>query len=247
MTDEKKYVNSNKEQSGTKYIDHLKEDEVIKGQEWVCLSFVSPEGIKNCSVRGLKIRGVYAKKEEADKRANELRDIDPDFHVFVGEVGKWLPWDPDPNSANEQNYMEKELNDLVKGYKENLERAKKMQQQRKSDMIQNAALEEQAKTGKGRADAVKDRLRKKFDAKKNQEKMDKLAKLALEPAAMTEKEKELVNLETELKKDDDKLKQERENLIEAEKQINEKTQSVKEIDNKLAKIQELYKKVNNKK
>jgi len=31
---------------GTKYIDHLSEDEPISRQNWVCLSFVSPEGIK---------------------------------------------------------------------------------------------------------------------------------------------------------------------------------------------------------
>jgi hypothetical protein len=70
----------------TKYVDHLNEDEPLTGQKWVCISFLSPEGIKNCSVRGLKIRGVYDLREDADKRAKELQETDPDFHVFVGEV-----------------------------------------------------------------------------------------------------------------------------------------------------------------
>ena len=49
---------------------------------------LSPEGIRNCNVRGLKIRGVYNTQEEANKRAEYLQKIDPNFHVFVGEVGK---------------------------------------------------------------------------------------------------------------------------------------------------------------
>ena len=55
----------------TKKVDFLKEDEPIHNQNWVCLSFLSPEGIKNCSTRGLKIRGVFATKEEAVKRADD--------------------------------------------------------------------------------------------------------------------------------------------------------------------------------
>jgi len=109
----------------TKYIDYLKEDTPIPRQNWVCVSFLSPEGIKNCSIRGLKIRGVYETKEQANKRADELKAEDEDFHVFVGEVGKWLAWDPDPNSVEDQQYQEKELNDLMKAYRDNLEKTKK--------------------------------------------------------------------------------------------------------------------------
>src|SRR3989304_5647810 len=106
----------------TKYIDYLTEDTPIPGQLWVCVSFLSPEGIKNCSVRGLKVRGVYGTHQEADNRAKELQKLDPDFNVFVGEVGKWLAWDPDPNDVQDSVYQEKELNDLMKGYKDNLEK-----------------------------------------------------------------------------------------------------------------------------
>ena len=46
------------------------------------------------SVRGVKIRGVYDSKQEAEKRAKELQVKDCSFHIFVGQVGYWLPWDP---------------------------------------------------------------------------------------------------------------------------------------------------------
>jgi hypothetical protein len=51
--------------SNTSTIDHLTEDEPIQGQLFVCLSFLSPEGIKNCSLRGVKFRGAFPTYETA--------------------------------------------------------------------------------------------------------------------------------------------------------------------------------------
>ena len=62
-------------------IDYLTEDDVIKSQQFVCLSFLSPEGISNCKIRGLKVRGVYATYEEATARAKKLRDADQYHHL----------------------------------------------------------------------------------------------------------------------------------------------------------------------
>ena len=57
--------------------------------------------------------------EEAAKRAAELQRSDRAFHVFVGQVGYWLPWDPTPDNVQDQQYLEKELNELMKNYKSN--------------------------------------------------------------------------------------------------------------------------------
>ena len=46
------------------------------------------------NIRGIKVRGVYSTQEEATARAKKLQTTDSDFHVFVGQVGYWLPWDP---------------------------------------------------------------------------------------------------------------------------------------------------------
>lgn len=242
-------------QSTTKYIDYLKEDDPIPGQLWVCISFLSPEGIKNCSLRGLKIRGVYGTRAEADKRAEELQKKDADFHVFVGEMGKWLPWDPEPNDVKDQVYLEKELNDLMKGYNENQEKSKKMQQERKEDMIKQSAKEEQSRLGKTKA-----RLRKKHAEKKQQVEIDHLVNrpppddLEINTDSdeetnklPTEKEKTLKELDDEIKKKDEMLKAEKQRLNENQKEIIEKTQTVETIDSKLAKIQQLYEKLNKKK
>lgn len=240
--------------SKTKYIDYLSEDPPIPGQLWVCISFLSPEGIKNCSLRGLKIRGVFGTKQEADKRAEELQKIDSDFHVFVGEMGKWLPWDPDPNDSGDQVYQEKELQDLMKGYKENLGKAAKVQEDRKKEMIQKAAREEQKTVSKTQAkNKTHARLIKQLEDKKKQESAkDELTKDDDEinqtgKKKVTDTELELKNIEEYVKQEEELAKSERERINETKKQIDNSAQNLESIDSKLSKIQELYERVNKKK
>jgi len=71
------------------------------------------------TVRGLKVRGVYDTQKEADFRAKQLRSRDSSHHVFRGQVGTWLPWDPNPDDIANQEYAEDELNTLMKKKKEN--------------------------------------------------------------------------------------------------------------------------------
>ena len=77
------------------------------------------------SVRGLKVRGTYSTRREAEIRAKVLQKRDPKFHVYVGSVGYWLPWDPNPDEIEDQEYNdagpEANLNRLAKQYKQNLE------------------------------------------------------------------------------------------------------------------------------
>lgn len=73
------------------------------------------------TVRGLKIRGAYSTREEAESRAKKLQKMDADHNIFVGQVGKWLPWDPSPSAIQDQEYAEDQLNTLMKKYKENEE------------------------------------------------------------------------------------------------------------------------------
>jgi hypothetical protein len=70
------------------------------------------------SIRTIKVRGVYDTSREAQVRAKVLQRIDPSFDVFVGQVGYWLPWDPETTKMNSE-YVNDELNTLMKNYKEN--------------------------------------------------------------------------------------------------------------------------------
>lgn len=64
------------------------------------------------STRGVKLRGVFNTQEEAEQRAKNLRERDPNHDIFVGPVGIWVPWDPDAYKTGKIEFMEDELNQL---------------------------------------------------------------------------------------------------------------------------------------
>jgi hypothetical protein len=97
------------------------------------------------SIRGLKVRGVYDSQKEASIRAQVLRRKDPSFNVFVGQVGYWLPWDPECENIPDQEYQEGQLNELVKKYKENLNNRDDMYEQVKTERIKKAKEEVNAR------------------------------------------------------------------------------------------------------
>lgn len=124
-------------------VDILTEDPEIKNQKYVLLSFLSPEKIKDkeSRVRALKIRGVFSCREDAEKHSRYLRDqIDPHFDIYVGEIGKWLPWD-DGDSTEDEEYAEKELNDLMKAYREQRELSKKEMLKRRAEAKAGGVVE----------------------------------------------------------------------------------------------------------
>jgi hypothetical protein len=71
------------------------------------------------TVQGIKVRGVFDTYAEAEHRCKTLQKIDPSFNVYVGQVGFWLPWDPEPSDIANQEYADEQLNTLMKKYKEN--------------------------------------------------------------------------------------------------------------------------------
>jgi hypothetical protein len=71
------------------------------------------------TVQGLKVRGTYDTYGEAAARAKTLQKLDPSHNVYVGQVGFWLPWDPEPADIGDVEYADDQLNTLMKKYKEN--------------------------------------------------------------------------------------------------------------------------------
>uniref|UniRef100_A0A6C0CDW4 Uncharacterized protein n=1 Tax=viral metagenome TaxID=1070528 RepID=A0A6C0CDW4_9ZZZZ len=151
-------------------VDYLDVDDVVPGQNYVCLSFVSPEALikkreafnvskflqSYCkeqnlefkdvyskyedfaykfsdklqrdfdeqnnfqtSMRGVKVRGVYDTRQAAESRAKKLSTSDSSFHVFVGQVGYWLPWDPNADGIQDEVFQNSQLNDMMEKYQEN--------------------------------------------------------------------------------------------------------------------------------
>jgi hypothetical protein len=90
------------------------------------------------SVRGFKARGNFSSQEEAELRAKLLRETDPNFDVFVGPVGTWLPWEPEAYKTGRVEYMEEELNQLAHEKKKNETVAKTAFEQRVKETKQKA-------------------------------------------------------------------------------------------------------------
>ena len=90
------------------------------------------------SVRGFKARGNFSSQEEAELRAKLLRETDPNFDVFVGPIGTWLPWEPEAYKTGRVEYMEEELNQLAHEKKKNEEVAKTTFEQRIKETKQKA-------------------------------------------------------------------------------------------------------------
>ena len=176
--------------------DFLSVDHKVPGQNFVCLSFISPEKVlkkkevyilheflksvceeyniehkdicekfedfkyKNeadltekftedndfqTNVRGVKVRGVYDTKREADVRAKVLQRQDKHHNVFVGQVGYWLPWDPSTEDIKDQEYQEDQLNQLMKKYNENADEKEEFYEQEKQEKIRKAREENRKK------------------------------------------------------------------------------------------------------
>ena len=86
-------------------------------------------------VRGVKVRGVFDTLEEATKRAGKLKITDPHFHVYVGEVGCWLPFSPSPEDLQDARYTETSLNTLMEKYKQNVEDREEFYRTRRDALV----------------------------------------------------------------------------------------------------------------
>ena len=71
------------------------------------------------NIRGVKVRRAFPSIEETQMFAKVLQRKYPKDNLFIGKVGCWLPWDPSEHLMPEVEYAERELNELMRKYKEN--------------------------------------------------------------------------------------------------------------------------------
>ena len=76
------------------------------------------------TTRGIKVRGCFPTQQEAELRCKMLRELDPNHDVYVGPVGMWMPWHPEAYKTGRVEYLEDELNQLMKEKKVNENKAK---------------------------------------------------------------------------------------------------------------------------
>jgi hypothetical protein len=121
------------------------------------------------NMRGVKVRRSFATVEETQMFAKVLQRRYPKDNLYIGKVGAWLPWDPSEHLMPEVEYAEKELNELMRKYKENesnkemffaeqreesIRKQKEENEQRKKQNVLEAAQEKKTLEN-GLADASK--------------------------------------------------------------------------------------------
>jgi len=135
--------------------DYLDEDKpfrhMVKKQNFCILSMLTPnsfpeskrEEFKEQKILGVKVRGVFETYDEAKKQAELLQKQDKFHNIFVGEVGKWLPFNVDiatMQTEEEPVYREKSLNTYMKAYKDSLKEEEVSEKQRKDEQLKGAKV-----------------------------------------------------------------------------------------------------------
>lgn len=112
------YVKENDKDIRKTTIKEAYDDFMFKNQTKLEEEFFAKNEFRT-SIRGLKVRGVTGTHGEAVALSKKLQRSDTIHNIFLGEVGKWLPWDPKPHQVADQEYAEDQLNTLMKKYKDN--------------------------------------------------------------------------------------------------------------------------------
>jgi predicted transcriptional regulator len=113
----------------------------VPGQNWACISFVSPDSNQKNKNLGMKIRGVFDLHSEAVDHVKRLIKLDPAFDIYICEMYNWCLVPPDPEKITDQTYQNEELNKIVGEYRKNQIYAKEHFEERKREMMEQAADE----------------------------------------------------------------------------------------------------------
>jgi len=136
----------------------------IQGQNWACVSFVSPDSNQKCKSIGMKIRGVFDQQAEAVDYVKRLIKLDPTFDIFVCDMYNWCLVPPDPEQIGNQTYQDETLNTIISEYRKNQIYAKEHFEERKREMLEQAADEAKQAVLKRMEDESKRELEEVIDA-----------------------------------------------------------------------------------
>ena len=98
------------------------------------------------TISGVKVRGVFDTYEQAKNRSEFLHKKDKNHNIFIGTVGCWCPFSPNPDDLLDQEYSETQLNTLMKEYKKNQNERDEVFEKRKQDAITNSIIKEEDET-----------------------------------------------------------------------------------------------------
>lgn len=84
---------------------------------------------------GIKIRKVCATEEEARAAAKDFHHLEPAVHVYVTEVGRWVPYIPFADAKIDTEYAREQLNELMNYQHKSMEYKKSLFEERTMNAI----------------------------------------------------------------------------------------------------------------
>ena len=232
--------------------DYLEEDKpfrhMVKKQNFCILSMLTPnafpeskrEEYKDQKILGVKVRGVFETYEDARKQAELLQKQDKFHNIFVGEVGKWLPFDVDIAKAETEDdpvYREKSLNTYMKAYKDSLKEEEVEEKKRKDEQLKGAKVvtgmtDAPASTGIGQtepsAPGQVPRTEQELSEEEQIKKVEEYANTDTTDTADTEDTL------------DDQINNTKEEKVKIQSDLEQSKNNLKELESKLASINEMY-------
>lgn len=170
--------------------DLLTEDTPVFAQNYFVLSYLLPSSKNKNSNPMFKMRGAYKTVEEAQERIKTLQMSDKYFNLYICEVGKWGLLLPDESPLLENmsvEYMNSEMNNMMREYKNNMDKKDIEFEERKEKMMKGLYEEEpdtpenirnRAKYIADQIELTKNKLKDLFDVKEKSDKeMESIAHL----------------------------------------------------------------------
>jgi Family of unknown function (DUF5832) len=114
------------------------------------------------SVRGVKNCGTFPTVEMAAERADFLASsVEPNVNHFVTHSFQWVPFNPSPDSIQDNRYQNADLQELMRRRTENEKQRDKFFEERKREMIEKANEETSKKKQLELKESIKQKLRDK--------------------------------------------------------------------------------------
>ena len=117
-----------------------KDTTTVPGQNYALISIVAPQANQKSDNCCLKIKGVFANLEDANKHADMLQKLDDTFDIYVVEMYSWLLVPPDPELI-EQKHVDSKLNEIISGHRETQLKSKMYFEERKRELMENIEIE----------------------------------------------------------------------------------------------------------
>jgi hypothetical protein len=234
-----------KEMEYTTKIDHLDEHEPESGFRYGIFSFLSPEGVHNCKVRGVKLWDVARTESDGRKLLESLKKKEKYFPLFLGELGKWMAWDPEDSLVKEVVHDDKKYNKLVNDQRKkqltdlddlNTLAGKKKQQIEQKEVAHKKRVADSIKSAKSVVTESETKFVPTVDrAQAARDRLQKLKRLKDEKTEQAKPEDDIKVRQELLKQENERLKQKEDALTETKKttdKVSKNLEKIKELMNK---------------